>query len=219
MKLKKLIDSNMTNFNILREICDRCLNTERWQGNVVLMVLDMAFTSVGVSYFNVVVPKIKIFQNEFIKTGRINSLSSLAQFNYKEAFHIWKNIRSWHVACEIAKFLSTVSENDRESLRLWANNSFLENWMNDPVAKIKGVGLISYQYLRMMGGVDTVMPDKIVKKVINDILIQAQYEPVYENMRFIKTVEVLAKKTGYRPIELCWMTWFHENSAKISEMP
>jgi len=70
-----------------------------------------------------------------------------------------------------------------------------------------------------MGGVDTVMPDKIVKKVINDILIQAQYEPVYENMRFIKTVELLAKKTGYRPIELCWMTWFHENSAKISEMP
>jgi len=62
MKLKKLIDSNMTNFNILREICDRCLNTERWQGNVVLMVLDMAFTSVGVSYFNVVVPKIKIFR-------------------------------------------------------------------------------------------------------------------------------------------------------------
>jgi len=31
----------------------------------------------------------------------------------------------------------TVSENDRESLRLWANNSFLENWMNDPVAKSK----------------------------------------------------------------------------------
>jgi hypothetical protein len=32
-------------------------------------------------------------------------------------------------------------------------------WWEDPVGSIKGVGLVTFQYLRMMGGVDTVMPD------------------------------------------------------------
>lgn len=59
-----------------------------------------------------------------------------------------------------------------------ARNAKLENWREDPVGRIKGVGLITFQYLRMMGGVDTVMPDKIVKRVINGILIKAGLEPV-----------------------------------------
>jgi len=39
-------------------------------------------------------------------------------------------------------------------------NAKLENWREDPIGRIKGVGLITFQYLRMMGGIDTVMPDK-----------------------------------------------------------
>jgi hypothetical protein len=59
----------------------------------------------------------------------------------------------------------------------------------------------------MMGGVDTVMPDKIIKRVINGILVKAGLEPVEDDMEFISKAEQTALSCGYRPIELCWMTW------------
>ncbi len=219
MSLHELINSKIKNFQGLKTLCDRCLNSQRWSGNVALMILDVAFTSVGVNYFQVVVPKVKTFESEFVKTGKVSTLSCLAHFEFKEAFHIWKNLRSWNVAKEIAKYLSKLSPNDRKSLRLWAETSSLDDWKKDPIGRIKGVGLITYQYLRMMAGIDTVMPDKIVKKVINEILIKAGDLPVYDDMEFIKKVEILAKHIGYRPIELCFMTWFIGNSERIHQMP
>ncbi len=218
MYLQKLISCRIKDFQGLKKICDRCLNSQRWSGNVSLMILDAAFTSVGVNYFQVVVPKVRAFEAEFVNTGRISNLSCLVHFDYKEAFHIWKNSRSWNVVKEIAKYFSELSNNDKESLRTWAKNSSLDGWKNDPIGKIKGVGLITYQYLRMMGGIDTVMPDKIVKKVINEILAKAGKMAIYNDMEFIREVEALASKTGYRPIELCFMAWFAENSENIEKM-
>jgi hypothetical protein len=49
--------------------------------------------------------------------------------------------------------------------------------------------LVTFQYLRMMGGVDTVMPDKIVKRVVNDILMKAGLEPVENDVEFVKRAE------------------------------
>jgi hypothetical protein len=84
--------------------------------------------------------------------------------------------------------------------------------------KNKGVGLITFQYLRMMGGMDTVMPDKIVKRVINEILVKAGLEPVNDNIEFIKRAEEVALSCGYRPIELCWMTWLIQPEGKMIRM-
>jgi hypothetical protein len=120
---------------------------------------------------------------------------------------VWKNRRSWAMAKGIASYLSTLSEDDKLALRTWATNARLENWWEDPVGSIKGVGLVTFQYLRMMGGVDTVMPDKIVKRVVNDILVKAGLEPVEDDIEFVKRAEQIALACGYRPIELCWMTW------------
>ncbi len=90
------------------------------------------------------------------------------------------------------------------------------------MGRINGVGLITYQYLRMMGGVDTVMPDKIVKRVINEILESAGIQTVNDDFEFIRTVEEIAKICKYRPIELCWMTWLiqydEEDRRKYIEM-
>lgn len=217
--MKNLVKAYFKDYDTLKGVSEKCLNTERWNGNVVLMVLDTAITSVGVNYFQIVLPKVKAFEKEFVRTGKITSLESFSRFNFEEAFHIWKNRRSWDVVKEISSYLSTLSEDDREALRQWAKKSKLKDWKQDPIGKIKGVGLITYQYLRMMGGVDTVMPDKIVKKVINSILIKAGFEPINDDMEFIKKVESLAKKIGYRPIELCLMTWFFENPERILKFP
>jgi hypothetical protein len=205
--LKEIVESYMQKVSGLKEHCERCLRTERWRGSVVLMVVDAAFTSIGLNYFTAVVPKVEEFSKKFIENGRIRNLRELAETDINELRVVWKNRRSWDMAKGIASYLSTLSEDDKLALRTWAINARLENWWEDPVGSIKGVGLVTFQYLRMMGGVDTVMPDKIVKRVVNDILMKAGLESIENDIEFVKKAEQIAISCGYRPIELCWMTW------------
>ncbi len=213
-----MIDNYMQKVQGLREYCERCLKTERWGGNVVLMIVDAAFTSIGLNYFTTVVPKVEEFNKKFIESGRIKSLKELAKADINELMKVWRNKRSWFIAKKIASYLSTLSEDDKSALRAWAKSVKLENWKNDPIGKIKGVGLITLQYLRMMGGIDTVMPDKIVKKVINEILEKSGYEPIKDDIEFIKRVEEIALTCGYKPIELCWMTWLIQPEGRKMRM-
>jgi len=216
--LKEIVDSYMAKAYGVREFCERCLRTERWGGNVVLMVIDASFTSIGLNYFKTVVPKVMEFKKKFVETNRIKNLKDLAMFEINELRTIWKNMRSLRVSKEIASYLSSLNMDDRKSLRHWAKNTILNEWKSDPIGSIKGVGLVTYQYLRMMGGVDTVMPDKIVKRVINEILIKAGYRPIYDDLAFIKKAEEIAISCGYRPIELCWMTWLIQEEGNMIRM-
>jgi len=215
VQLKKIVDDYMQKVSGLKEYCERCLRTERWNGSVVLMVVDAAFTSIGLNYFTAVVPKVEEFNKKFVESGRIKNLKELANANTNELRKVWKNRRSWFIAKEIASYLSTLSKDDKVALRTWAKNSKLENWKEDPIGRIKGIGLVTFQYLRMMGGIDTVMPDKIVKRVINEILVKAGLEPVNNDIEFIKKAEEIAKSCGYKPIELCWMTWLIQPEGKM----
>ena len=186
----------------LKFFCDRCLKTERYDGNVVLMVVDAAFVSIGVNYFAVIVPAVLKFGETLSKLGSKN-LSDFLKLPDDILFSVWKNRRSWRVAKEVAEYLTSLSDDDRRALREWAAESALEDWKNDPVGRIKGVGINTYQYLRMMGGVDTVMPDKIVRRYFS-----ALANPPEDDIDFIRWIEELAEQTGYRAIELCWLTWF-----------
>jgi len=217
-RLKRIVDSYMRKVPGLREHCERCLRTERWGGSVVLMVVDAAFTSIGLNYFTAVVPKVEEFSRKFVETGRIKSLKDLAKADMDELRKVWRNRRSWKIAKEIASYLSTISNDDKTALRTWARNARLEKWREDPIGRIKGVGLVTFQYLRMMGGVDTVIPDKIVKRVINEILVKAGLEPVNDDLQFIRRAEKIALECGYRPIELCWMTWLIQPEGKMIRM-
>jgi hypothetical protein len=216
--LQEIVDSYMQKVIGLKEHCDRCLKTERWGGSVVLMVVDAAFTSIGLNYFTAVVPKVEEFNKKFVESKKINNLKELANANIEELRTVWKNKRSWNIAKEIASYLSTLSNDGKIALRFWASNAKLENWKEDPIGRIKGVGIVTFQYLRMMGGIDTVMPDKIVKRVINEILVKAGLEPVNDDMKFIRKAEEVALACGYRPIELCWMTWLIQPEGKLMRM-
>jgi hypothetical protein len=216
--LREIVESYMQKVSGLEKHCLRCLRTERWGGSVVLMVVDAAFTSIGLNYFTAVVPKVEEFDKKFVENRKIRSLKDLAEADINELRSVWKNKRSWIIGKEIASYLSTLSEDDKIALRTWAKNAILENWREDPIGKIKGVGLITFQYLRMMGGIDTVMPDKIVKRVINEILVKAGLEPVNDDIEFIKRAEEVALACGYKPIELCWMTWLIQPEGKIMRM-
>jgi hypothetical protein len=218
MSLKGIVDNYMRKVSGLEEHCSRCLRTERWGRSVVLMVVDAAFTSIGLNYFTAVVPKVWEFNEKFVENGRIRKLVELAKADVNELRKVWKNRRSWVMAKDIASYLSTISEDDKLALRTWARNASLEKWREDPIGRIKGVGLITFQYLRMMGGVDTVMPDKIVKRIINEILEKAGLKPVNNDMEFIRKAEEVAMTCGYRPIELCWMTWLIQPEGKKMRM-
>ena len=213
-KLIESVHSHMRRVPWLRKYCDRCLKTERYGGNVALMVIDAAFMSLGLNYFTAVVPavlKIRKLMPEI-------DLEKLRDVDIEEVRQVWKNRRSWDVARNVADYLCQLKEDescdDRRALRLWASKSSLEEWKNDPIGSIKGVGINTYQYLRMMGGIDTVMPDRIVKRVINDILTGSGYEVVEDDIAFIRRVHQIAKITGYRAIELCWMTWLVQYEGK-----
>ena len=205
--LKSVVDSYMQKVSGLKEHCERCLRTERWGGSVVLMVVDAAFTSIGLNYFTAVVPKVEEFNRRFVESGRIKNLRDLARADVDELSVVWRNLRSWLVAKGVAACLSTQGVDDKAALRGWAQKARVDEWLADPIGKVKGVGLVTFQYLRIMGGVDTVMPDNIVKRVINEILVKAGLQPVYDDLEFIKRAEEVALACGYRPIELCWMTW------------
>lgn len=177
------------------------------------MVVDAAFTSIGLNYFTAVVPKVEEFNEIFVKTRNVTRLADLAAVALADLRKVWMNERSWFVAKDIATYLATQG-NDCQALRSWAQHTNLKQWKADPVGKVHGIGLVTYQYLRMMGGIDTVMPDKIVKRAINELLAQAGNRPVNENLAFIKKVEKLAHSSGYRPIELCWMTWLIQSEGQ-----
>ncbi len=215
--LKKIVDSYMEKVSGIEELCERCLKTERWEGSVVLMVVDAAFTSIGLNYFTAVVPKVEEFNKKFVENGKIKNLGDLAEADAGGLTDLWRNERSWIVAKELASYLSMISD-DKSALRTWAENASFENWREDPIGRIKGVGIVTFQYLRMMGGIDTIMPDKIVKRVINEILERAGEKPVNDNSEFVKKTIEIALACGYRPIELCWMTWLVQPEGKMMRM-
>jgi len=64
------------------------------------MVVDAAFTSIGLNYFTAVVPKVEEFNQRFVKTGKISKLSDLAEADLGEMKTIWRNERSWKMANE-----------------------------------------------------------------------------------------------------------------------
>ena len=218
--LKKIVDSYMRQVPMVYEHCDRCLAVERWHGNALLMVIDAAFDSIGLNYFQSVVPKVELFRQRFVESGKIRTFEGLARSDDPGLREIWKNERSWKVAKEIASFMASLKEryslDDRAALIRWARKAPLEGWEKDPVGCINGVGINTYQYLRMMDGVDTVMPDKIVKKVIFEILRKAGMALPQSDIEFVKLVEKLAPALGYRAIELCWMTWLVQSEAGLS---
>jgi hypothetical protein len=220
--LKEAVDSYMHQVPEVNDYIERCLRTERWDGNVVLMVVDAAFTSIGLNYFQSVVPRVEQFRREFVESGRIRSLEDLVAADTNELEKVWKNKRSWHMAKSVASHLAGIKKekgfDDRQAFIYWAKNASLDNWAEDPIGKIRGVGINSYQYLRMMGGVDTVMPDKIVKRVIAEMLARANMEMPSTDIEFVRFVERMAPEVGYKAIALCWMTWMIQSEAGMSRM-
>ncbi len=189
----------------------RCINGKRWNGNAVLIVVDASLDSSGLHYFNIVVPRVRRFYREYVATGEISSFSNFATLSPDDARlrAIMNNRRVWHVAIELCRVLNTKRarfNSDFEVLRHWAEHASYDKWQEDEIGRINGVGLITFQYLRMQTGVDTSVPDKIIKRVVADEF------GIHENddIEFIKAMENLSRELGYSQLLLCWAIWLRE---------
>jgi hypothetical protein len=104
----------------------------------------------------------------------------------------------------------------RVALRRWAASVDLERWEEDPIGRVSGVGINTVQYLRMMGGVDTAMPDTIVRRVVERMLAEADVAlPTAGDVELVRTIETVAEATDHRPIEVCWLTWLVESEGEL----
>ncbi len=187
----------------LDRVAERCLSTARWGGSVVCMLVDAGITSTGVSYFSVVVPRVRRFQREFVEAGRITCLEELAEADTEELLGLWGNRRSWRMVQGVAEELLSYSGEDAEAIRRWAGSVELQGWRTQPVGRVAGVGINTFQYLRMMGGVDTVMPDRIVRRFVREVAgVHAEDE-----LRLVSAAEELAESTGMSATELCFTAW------------
>ena len=222
-RLLSIVDRYMALCDGLEAHCSRCLDTQRWGGNVVLMVVDAAFMSIGLNYFTAVVPGVAAYEQQMLKGNVPGSLMELSELRYETVAPLWKNHRSWEMAKGVAAHLSSASisadATDKDTLRSWAANAPIASWLNDPVGMVKGVGINTYQYLRMMGGIDTSMPDKIVRRVIAQIVAEAESDlPVNDDLELVGTIDLIGRVTNHRPIELCWMTWMLQSEGKTMRM-
>lgn len=198
----------------------RCVKGRRWGGHPILIVVDAVLDSIGLNYFQIVVPRVKRFYENCMKTAEITSFEDLSKLTPQDPGlrQIIDNERVWKVAINISKELNRIkmeigSESDFAALRFWAESVDLDKWREDAIGRINGVGLVTFQYLRMQAGVDTVVPDKIIKRIVErDFNIKAE-----NDMEFIKKLGEFSKETGYSQTLLCWAIWLKESNIKTSE--
>ncbi|MCD6229831.1 MAG: hypothetical protein J7K00_03450 [Candidatus Diapherotrites archaeon] len=206
--LSKLINENPQVFLEAKQFSNACFSGKRWGGNAILILLDTALTSSGLKYFTVVVPRVKTFENKFLeKHGSLEKASKIKCDN-PELLALFNNKRVWNVFCETAKALLETKremnfENDFDALKHWAENADETNWSNDAVGKINGIGLNSFQYLRMQAGIDTLMPDKIILR-----FMEKELKVTFSNQpEAIEKFDFLRNKYGMDAVTFCWFVW------------
>jgi len=201
-----------------REGEKRCFEGKRWKDHAILIIVDAALDSIGLNYFQIVVPRVRLFYQRYVRTGQIATLEALSKLTAEDPRirRIMNNRRCWEAAINICKELVKVKEenhlgSDFAALRFWAEGASHERWKEDLIGKIPGVGLITFQYLRMQAGVDTTMPDKIVKREMErNFGIKAQ-----SNLEFVEKVEEFSRETGYSQTILCWWAiWLKKSNMK-----
>jgi hypothetical protein len=198
----------------------RCSEGRRWNGNAILIIVDAALDSIGLNYFQIIVPRVKRFYEDYVNAGQIVSLKDFSRLSPHDPRlrMIMNNERCWKAAINICKKLNQIKienglKGDFEALRFWAERANYENWRQDPIGGVSGVGLITFQYLRLQAGVDTTMPDKIVKgAVFRKFGIEAE-----NDMEFIRQMEALARETGYSQTLICWAIWLKEANVKVTD--
>ncbi len=185
-----------------------CSEGRRWGGNALLIILDACMDSTGLNYFTVVVPRVKKFREIYTKNRKIVKCSDFGKIKRKELMDFFGNERVWNVMNEICRFVSANSsgKNEIKTLKDWAEKADPLRFKEDEIGGIKGVGINTFQYLRIQSGVDTVMPDKIILRWINRNFwgVKTPHDGIAKGRE-------IADRLGISQTALCWAIWIKES--------
>ncbi len=199
-----------------KEKSRKFLELDRWIGkDPVLMVIDAAGTSSGLNYYDIVVPKVKGFKDNFIESGRVGDLEDLSNLRIDDPSfkQIFPYDRKRKVSIEIAKRLVDLKEStsDLDVLKKWAKNADPYHHEKDKIGEINGVGLLTFQYLRMNAGIDTVKPDRQVRKFLNLLKDKLETDKINTSSKIeaLKSCEWICNNTNLRMIDLDQIAWWY----------
>lgn len=195
------------------------LELDRWTGdNPLLLLADAAGTTTGQNYFNDVKPSVEAFQTQFLESGRVTSFDELSSLNQQDSTlqQIFEAKRKRRVLIRGANvFADFDAETDLARLQKWAGGADPYHHALDSFGGINGVGLRTFQFLRMIAGIDTVKPDIQVQRFI-EALGDATGNPHLDSSQdeaVLKSCEWLAKVTDYRMIDLDQIAWWYFSDA------
>ena len=142
--------------------------------NAVLICID-AVLSINRKYYKFVVPRITYFQDNYPNITTLHQLLNLIEekgidgfsecWNYKhdERVEILHNL-----VIKLIEISKRYKENNEiENLKLWAKETLPSDYKN---FNVKGIGLATFQYIRMLLGASTVKPDVHIKRTISNVL-------------------------------------------------
>lgn len=157
---------------ILREIplVHQMTSSEFGYDSTVLICMD-AVLSMNRKYAGFVKPRIDNFRNEHPGIDTLESLRELIQLKGHEGFcEVWnyRHVDRVDLLERLSiKFLTIVKQENRgsdlASMRDWATRVDVMDHLN---FNVKGIGLATFQYLRMLLGVATVKPDVHISRAV-----------------------------------------------------
>ncbi|WP_290810038.1 hypothetical protein [Halovivax sp.] len=196
------------------ELARAFLELDRWTGDdPVLLLAETAAATTGQRFETGVKPAVGRFRDAFVENGRVSSFADLAAIEpddeaLVEAFGAQRKRR---VLVEGAARLDDRKEaDDLDALTGWAAGADPYRYREDPIGSISGVGPSSFQYLRMLAGVDAARPDPDVTRLVEAVDAELADSPLdaSEPLRAIASCEWLAVESSYRPIEIDRIAWW-----------
>jgi len=172
--------------------------------NPILILVD-AVLSMNRKYDSFVVPRVKLIRKSGIKTLEevlkaiedkgINGFCIVWNYNHPERVEILKRLAN--------KFLQIKKElkvsNDLLVLKEWAKQSTAIDY---PKFGVKGIGFVTYQYLRLMCGADTTKPDVHLKRAVKEGVGKKLPEA-----EVVQLVEQSAKRMNVKARQLDYALW------------
>jgi hypothetical protein len=125
---------------------------------------------------------------------------------------IFEATRKRRVLIEGAGVLADIDDgDDLARLQTWAEQADPAAYSTDPIGQIRGVGLRTFQYLRMIAGTDTVKPDIQVQRFVEAVAEESNRRDLdlSGDAAVLESCERIAAETGYRMIELDQIAWWH----------
>lgn len=147
--------------------------------NPVLIILD-AVLAINRNYLTFVKPRVMSFKENY--GDKIDNINKMLEFMESMGLEMFsKNILQYDDPIRMELLKKVLEEfkhygkkinidNDLAIMRKWAEDFDINDVKNDRIFNVKGIGLSTIQYLRMLLGIDTMMPDRHIKSWVMEAL-------------------------------------------------